>query len=119
MLSKQILAACPIFRRNITNTLLFAALVLLGRQNILDAQVDACDLKTGHSAKTLGDALLDLLDRVRERERLVLRALEQVEGELETDPASLPALMEVVPSAAARAVWQYFHAAPEKTNEED
>ena len=33
--------------------------------------------------------------------------------------ASLPALMEVVPSAAARAVWQHFHAAPEKTNEED
>ena len=33
--------------------------------------------------------------------------------------ASLPALMEVVPSAAAQAVWQYFHAAPEKTNEED
>ena len=32
---------------------------------------------------------------------------------------SLPALMEVVPSAAARAVWQHFHAAPEKTNEED
>ena len=64
MLSKQNLASCPIFRRYITNALLFAALVLLGRQNILDAQIDARDLKTGHSTKALGNALLDFLKNI-------------------------------------------------------
>ncbi|MFR6380230.1 MAG: hypothetical protein ACLUNZ_10990 [Evtepia sp.] len=33
--------------------------------------------------------------------------------------ASLPALMEVVAQRRGRAVWQHFHAALEKTNEED
>ena len=69
-----------------------------------------------HTKTGLGSALEKIPGIGPARRKQLLKSFGSVKA---IRAASLPALMEVVPSAAARAVWQYFHAAPEKTNEED
>ena len=49
----------------LSHALLLRALVLLGRHDVLDAQVDARDLKAGHRGQALGHTSLDLLKDVR------------------------------------------------------
>ena len=69
-----------------------------------------------HTKTGLGSALEKIPGIGPARRKQLLKSFGSVKA---IRAASLPALMEVVPSAAARAVWQHFHAAPEKTNEED
>ncbi len=69
-----------------------------------------------HTKTGLGSALEKIPGIGPARRKQLLKSFGSVKA---IRAASLPALTEVVPSAAARAVWQHFHAAPEKTNEED
>ena len=69
-----------------------------------------------HTKTGLGSALEKIPGIGPARRKQLLKSFGSVKA---IRAASLPALTEVVPSAAAQAVWQYFHAAPEKNNEED
>ena len=69
-----------------------------------------------HTKTGLGSALEKIPGIGPARRKQLLKSFGSVKA---IRAASLPALMEVVPSTAAQAVWQHFHAAPEKTNEED